>query len=194
MRNHGVGWRVDERGEMHVWLATARKEGRNWDWDSDIGHESAHAAFAPVPLFVQSASRDLDTVRFAETRSASDLTTDQLARMCYLLTELAVVAVRGEARPTETALPLGEPQELHAFLGLLKQAMPGAGFDRALDACERVGGVIAVEGSLEIFEIGAAALRALAASIRFVDEPNIEPVADQIFRIRGGYNRRAGSD
>src|SRR5512143_191504 len=122
MRNHGVGWRVDGRGGMHVWLATARKEGQDWDWDSDIGHESAHAAFAPVPLFVQSASRDLDTVRFAGTRSASKPTNDQLARMCYLMTELAVVAVRGETRPTETALPIGEPQELHAFLGLLKQA------------------------------------------------------------------------
>ena len=193
MRNHGVGWRVDGRGGMHVWLATARKEGQNWDWDSDIGHELAHAAFAPVPLFAQSASRDLDTVHFAETRSASELTTDQLARMCYLLTELAVVAVRGEARPTKTALPLGEPQELRAFLGLLKQAMPGAGFDHALDACERVGGVIADEGGSEIFEIGAAALRALAASIGFVDQPDIAPVADRIFPMRSGCNPEARS-
>ena len=113
--------------------------------------------------------------------------------MCYLLTELAVVAVRGEARPTETALPLGEPRELRAFLGLLKQVMPGAGFDRALDACERVGGVIAVEDGSEIFEIGAAALRAMAASIGFVDQPDIAPVADRIFRMRSGYNPQARS-
>lgn len=183
MRNHGVGWRLDEDGGMRVWLVTARKDGQDWDWDSDIGHESAHAAFAPVPLFTQSLGGDLDTIRFAETQNANDLSTHQLARMCYMFTELAVVSVRGEARPTATGLPLGEPEELHAFLGLLKQAMPGVGFDRALNACDRVGGVIAVEDGSAIFEIGAAALRTLAVSIGFVNEPDIARVADQIFPV-----------
>jgi hypothetical protein len=183
MRNHAVGWQLDEHGRMHVWLVTARKEGEDWDWDSDLGHESAHAAFAPVPLFVQALGRDLDLVCFADAREPNEMTADQLARMCYLFTELAVVSVRGEARPTATGLPLGDPRELHAFLRLLSQAMPSAGFDRALKACDRVGGVIAVEDGSAIFEIGAAALRALAASIGFVNEPDIARVAAQIFPI-----------
>jgi hypothetical protein len=72
----------------------------------------------------------------------------QLARMCYLYTELAVVAVRGETRATETHLPLAEADQLHQLLVLSDQILPGLGFDRALVACERVHGVINLnEGS-----------------------------------------------
>jgi hypothetical protein len=47
MQNHGVAWHRCEAGELKVWLATARKAHGDRNWDSDIGHESAHAAFAP---------------------------------------------------------------------------------------------------------------------------------------------------
>ncbi len=57
MRNHGVAWEQAENGEVRTWLATSRRPNSPWDWESDIGHESAHAAFAQVPLFVQSNPR-----------------------------------------------------------------------------------------------------------------------------------------
>jgi hypothetical protein len=76
---------------------------------------------------------------------------------------------------------LASPRELHAFLRLMSEAMRGAGFDRALEACGQVGGIISVEDGVAIFEIGAAALRALGSTIRFVDKPDITQVAAQIF-------------
>lgn len=183
LRNHGVGWRLAASGECQVWLATARKEGRDWDWDSDIGHESAHAAFAPVPLFAQSIGSELDAVRFTTARSAEALDAEQLSRMCYLFTELAVVAVRGEQRDTDSGLPLPDSDELHAFLKLAHDIMPRVGFGRALAAFEQVGGRVDVLGGPAIYEIGAAALRALDRTVEHVAVPDVTQVAHRIFDL-----------
>src|SRR5262249_2394848 len=134
MRNHGVAWRLDDIGRCRVWLVTARKPGEEWDWDSDIGHESAHASFAPVPLFAESLGQELENARLAASHGPEDLSFSQLAAICYALTELAVVAVRGEDRPTRTRLPVGEPAELYQLLKLSIGLFPQMGFDRAYAA------------------------------------------------------------
>jgi len=134
MRNHGVAWRSGESGEPDVWLVTARKLGQDWDWDSDIGHESAHAAFAPVPLFVQPHQLDITKTNLAYVSRAADLEPSHVARMCYLFSEIGVVAVRDESRPTRTRLPVEDPSELESLYGLADELLPGAGFDVRVDA------------------------------------------------------------
>jgi hypothetical protein len=161
MLNHGVAWRKTPKNHHQIWLATARKEGHDWDWDSDIGHESAHSSFAPIPLFAQALLRTeitpLDTLS-----SIQDLNPSHLARMSYIYSEIAVVAMRGEERNTETGLPVVErPDQLYAFLEFSHQLMPDFGFDRALTACKRVSGQIDVKDSIEIFVLAAPVMRVL---------------------------------
>jgi hypothetical protein len=162
MPNHGVAWRKTSPGRHQVWLATARKPEENWDWDSDIGHESAHASFAPIPLFAQSAHLDPKTTYLADIDDAQNLTPAHLARMCYTYAEIAVVALRGEQRLSETGLPVLEsPDELYAFLELSNQLMPDLGFDRALEVSKQLDGKFDVVNRLEIFKIGAPIIRVL---------------------------------
>lgn len=182
MPNHGVGWRRGGDGAIRTWLATAPKTGCAWDSDSDFGHESAHAAFAPIPLFAQGMHHRLEAIRFSHLRLASDVEDDQLARMGYLLTELSVVAVRGERRATETGLPIGEPDELHAFLWLADELMPGLGFATAASAYEGVGGVVNLDAP-EAFFIGAAALRAVSRIAAVVATPHVAEVAHRVFNL-----------
>lgn len=159
MLNHGVAWTRSDDGSLKVWLATARKEGQDWNWDSDIGHESAHSAFAQVPLFAQGVQLDSDCAKFSALHSVKDLDSGHLARMAYMYSEIAVVAIRGESRPTETGLPVAERSELVALLKLSHELMPSAGFQRALDACYHTNGFIDVNHGNEIFEMAAPVMR-----------------------------------
>lgn len=161
MPNHGVAWIKTSAGDCQVWLATARKVAHDWDWDSDIGHESAHSSFAPVPLFVQALHINSETMLLDNVSSFQDLNASHLARMSYIYSEIAVIAMRGEQRNTKTGLPVVErPEELYAFLELSHQLMSDLGFNRALTACQRANGQIDINSD-EIFEIGAAVMRVL---------------------------------
>jgi hypothetical protein len=163
MPNHGVAWRKTSADEYQVWLATARKVAHDWDWDSDIGHESAHSSFAPIPLFVQALHLNSETTFLDSVNSFQNLNASHLVRMSYTYSEIAVVAMRGEQRNTKTGLPVVErPEELYAFLELSHQLMPHLGFDQALTACQRANGQIDVNDSVEIFEIGAPVMRVLS--------------------------------
>ena len=162
MPNHGVAWRKTQGGDCQIWLATARKKGQDWDWDSDIGHESAHSSFAPIPLFAQALHLDSEITSLNTVKNIQELSANHLARMIYTYSEVAVIAVRGEQRETETGLPVVErPEELYAFLDLSHQLMPDLGFNRALSACQRISGRIDVIDSVEIFKIGAPVMRVL---------------------------------
>lgn len=160
--NHGVAWRKTSAEDCQIWLATARKEGQDWDWDSDIGHESAHSSFAPVPLFAQALHVNPEITSLDTVKNIQSLSTNHLARMSYTYSEIAVIAMRGEQRNTKTGLPVVEqPEELYAFLELSHQLMPHLGFDQALTACQRANGQIDVNDSVEIFELGAPVMRVL---------------------------------
>jgi hypothetical protein len=97
----------------------------------------------------------------------------QIARMIYLYSELAVVAVRGEPRTTHTGLPVEGVAELMQLLALSHRIFPSLGFDRALARCEQSNGVIDVNHGTAIFEITAPILRLLPSlqSILTDDQP-----------------------
>ena len=160
MRNHGVAWERSENG-LKVWLATTRKEDEDWDWDSDIGHESGHAAFAPVPLFVQSANLLKGMLHVDGLTSSKDLQPKHIARITYAYSELAVIAIRGESRSTETGTPLGQREELLTLLKLSHDLMPMLGFDRAISVYEGTMGYVDVKNDTEIYEIVAPMLRVI---------------------------------
>jgi len=179
MQNHGIAWRRgNQNGDYKLWLVTARKEGQPWDWDSDIGHESAHAAFAQIPLYVQPDQKTASFYDLARVKQVDELSVLHLARMSYMYMEMAVIAMRGEHRHTESGLPLAERiDELYAFLNLSNELMPQLGFDRALAAYERVEGVLDYDSGSEIFEIGAPAMRVvphLSRRLNTVDVPSSE--------------------
>lgn len=157
MVNHGVAWDESLDGSRRMWLVTARKRGQSWDWDSDIGHESAHAAFAPVPLFTQTAhaSSDLACVRTGNK---------EVGGLGYPYSELAVVSVRGEPRPTPTGFPVVETaDQLSDFLELSHRLAPGLGFDRALRAADRVAFEFDLTGGDEVLEVAAPIPRLMPA-------------------------------
>lgn len=161
-RHHGVAWRFSgEKPDIKVWLATSRKEGCVWDLDSDIGHESAHAAFAPVPLFAQGTQLNADVVNFSGVCRVEDLNADQFARLAYLFSELAVVAIRGEQRHTQTGLPVPEPNELLALLELSQELMPSFGFSRALSSFKYLRFPIDVRNDARIMDLAAPVMRFL---------------------------------
>lgn len=170
MPNHGVAWRKTPANDCQIWLATARKKGQDWDWDSDIGHESAHSSFAPVPLFAQALHLNPEITSLDTVKNLQELSANHLARMSYTYSEIAVIAMRGEQRDTETGLPVVErPEELYAFLDLSHQLMPDLEFDRALAASQRVSGRIDVNDSVEIFELGAQVMRVLPRISRLIN-------------------------
>jgi hypothetical protein len=163
MRNHGVAWQKTHSGAYSTSLTTSRKASQDWDWDSDVGHESAHAAFSPVPLFTLPSEEMVPANLLSGATSARALRPKQLAWICYLCCELAVVSMRGERRETESGLPATEGNDHYpALLSLCDELMPGIGFGRALKAFNRVGGVINCNTGDEILEIGAPAIRAVA--------------------------------
>ncbi|MDJ0618375.1 MAG: hypothetical protein QNJ63_16790 [Calothrix sp. MO_192.B10] len=174
MPNHGVAWRKTSTSDCQIWLATARKEGIDWDWDSDIGHESAHSSFAPVPLFAQALHLNPEMTSLDRVNNVQALSSNQLARMTYTYSEIAVIAMRGEQRDTETGLPVVErPEELYAFLEFSHELMPDLGFDRALAACQHVSGQIDVNDSAEIFALGAPVMRVLPRISRVINHFSI---------------------
>jgi hypothetical protein len=136
MRNHGVAWVRSNTG-VRVWLATAPKPGGEWDLQTDIGHESAHAAFAPVPLFVGGESAMGLNVTLDEVEGAAQMTPDHFARITYQMMETMVLVIRGEERDTKTKLAIPEWRELVAMVTLLEELVPGVGFDRAIEAAKR---------------------------------------------------------
>ena len=74
--------------------------------DSDIGHESAHAAFAPVPLYIQTADLTSTLLHVESLKHRREIKPGHLARMIYAYSELAVITVRGEPRSTATGTPV----------------------------------------------------------------------------------------
>jgi hypothetical protein len=171
MRNHGVAWEImEDVAEVRTWLATSPRENSPWDWESDIGHESAHAAFAHVPLFVQSSPVIPENL-LAELQSADDLTPLHIAQIIYLWSELAVVAIRGEARPTATGLPVSNPTELEALLHWSAFVTGDESFEQATSVCASVNGIVDVNQGDEIFLITAPVLRAVPRVTEFVNDP-----------------------
>lgn len=160
MPNHGVAW-WHANDDFNVWLTTARKENSEWDWESDIGHESAHAAFAPVPLYIQTADLTSTLLHVESLKRTREIKPGHLARMIYAYSEMAVITVRGEGRSTDTGTPVLRKQELVALLKLSHELMPDKGFDRALEVYDGTSGWIDVENGTEIFEIAAPMIRVI---------------------------------
>jgi len=169
MRNHGVAWAHSNHGGTRVWLATARREGEDWDWDSDIGHESAHAAFAQVPLFTQVLADAIDKSSLSRVNDIRRMSPANIARMTYFYSEIAVVAIRGENRQTPSGLPVAEIQELGRLLELSNELSPEFGFQEALTAYMRCHDSIDVSNSLKIYEIATPIIRAIPRLTRFVN-------------------------
>jgi hypothetical protein len=169
MRNHGVAWEASSRGEVHTWLATSPRENSPWDWESDIGHESAHAAFAHVPLFVQSSPVIPENL-LSTLESTDDLTPLHIAQIIYLWSELAVVAVRGEARPTATGLPVSSHAEFEALLHWSAFVTGDESFKQAASVCASVNGIVDVNRGDEIFLMTAPILRAVPRVTEFVND------------------------
>ena len=164
MRNHGVTWQTNEN-KFNMWLVTSRKENDEWDWDSDLGHESGHACFAPIPLFVQSLHlQQGESAQLINVGSINELTSEHIARICYIITEITVIAVRGERRETISGLPVAEnPEEFRAFLHFSELLMPGMGFKNALIKYNELkSSFIDVNNDNIIFYVGAACLRGLS--------------------------------
>ena len=90
MRNHGVAWEVVV-GSREVWLATARRVNEDWDPVSDFGHESTHASFAPVPLFVQGDK--ISNFSLAAIAADSELSAENSAVLIYWLSELVLAII-----------------------------------------------------------------------------------------------------
>lgn len=186
MRNHGVAWERSDN-KLHVCLATTRKEGQDWDWDSDIGHESGHAAFAPVPLYVQSANLLKGSLHVDGLTSSKDLQPKHIARITYAYSEMAVVALRAESRSTETGTPLGQREELLALLKFSNDLMPNLGFDRALSAYERTSGYIDVKNDAEIYQIVIPMLRVIP-HLRRIIKSFTAPTVDEFRDLVGQLN------
>jgi hypothetical protein len=173
MKNHGTAWKRIGEARYLMWLVSARKEASDWDWDSDVGHESAHAAFAPIPLFLQRVHSATSSF-LTSVATAEDLQPGHLARLAYMCTEISVIAVRGEKRDTETGLPVAESKdELFAFLRLSNELMPGFGFDKALAGFEHANGFVDVAESDAIFEIGGAAMRVVRHLSKLISSRSI---------------------
>ena len=168
MRNHGVAWR--RAGDVtETWLLTARKSNRGWDMGCDVGHESAHAAFAPVPLFVDSGVMRDESSSLVDVDAVADLEPEHIIRMLYFYSEIAVVAIRGEGRSTNTGLPIDDPEELNRLVSISDELFPGFGFERALAACARFDNYFDPQQSDSIFKLAAPILRVLPKVNQFVD-------------------------
>lgn len=170
MTNHGVAWHSDRNGHTHPLLVTARKPGALWDYGSDFGHESGHAAFSPVPLFLQSPHVSGNDWHLTGIRDVKSLQPGHIARLMYTYCEWAVIAVRGEQRNTPTGLPVTEhADEAVALLEVSHKIMPNMGFDRALGTLERHHGKIDPQHP-DIWSIGAASLECTPLIHAFIDK------------------------
>jgi hypothetical protein len=135
VHNHAVSWQTYPTGNKQVWLTTARSEGSDWNWDSDIGHELFHASFAPIPLFAQSS---LKVTKDSKNYNAEFVEPQILAKMTYLYGEIAVLTLRSEEREHPLGLAVIENyEELIDCLKLSHCLMPQFGFDKAISYCEK---------------------------------------------------------
>lgn len=160
MPNHGVAWRQDDKGAMNPVLVTARKANAAWDFSADFGHESGHAAFSPVPLFLQSPHVSGTDWKLDAISSPSEIQQGHIARLMYIHCEWAVIAARGEQRPTKTGLPVTEtPEEAYAALKLSHDIAPMLGFDQAHAALERQNGFINPANDSAIWALGQASIQ-----------------------------------
>ena len=129
--NHGVAWWKASDGCLCNVLITARAPDRDWDWDSDIGHEATHAAIAPIPIFTQNierAARRSFLSRCAE-EVPLNLSKAQMSRIFYMASELVVTSIRSEQRFTSTGLPeFVDVNELRSFFSILNTFAPDLGF------------------------------------------------------------------
>ena len=179
MQNHGVAWERAADGSVRTWLATSPRKGQDWDWESDIGHESAHAAFAQVPFFVQ-VNPSIPPDALSTVVDANDLSPLQVAQMIYLYSEIVVVAIRGESRSTATGLPVASPSELEALLRFSAALTNSSAFDRAINICSRRHGKIDVTQGDDIFEIAAPMMRLIPSLTQFTNEAH--PPSLQLFK------------
>jgi hypothetical protein len=159
--NHGLVWKRGNKGVYSTWLATAIRPDGQWKMSADIGHESAHASFSPVPFFrLQSDAFDANSDLRSDERP-EDLRKEQLANFLFMASELAVVTVRGEGEDAVTGIPaLVFDKYFPDFLAIGHKLLPTFGFDRALEMFSKYDGTVA---SIEdvFFEIGAPAIRTI---------------------------------
>jgi hypothetical protein len=128
VRNHGVAWEMKDN-DIDVSMVTSRTRGRGTDWSdsADFGHEGTHAAFAPVPLYIQS-----DHILLSLAGSnADDLEGHEVASLIYWLTEMVVAVLHEEKRDTETGLPIPTFEDLERFFELWDAIAPGMGFQES---------------------------------------------------------------
>jgi hypothetical protein len=185
MQNHGVAWHWKSPQHLDVWLATSRKPHSEWDWNSDIGHESAHAGFAHVPLFLQALSRAIDDSHLASVKDTHDLMPGHLARIMYFYSELAVVALRGEPRATPTGLPVVDPGEMAALLQLSQELAPEVGFAQSLNMFLKTNGYIDVNHGTGIYEIVCPIIKVLPKLTRFTnmgEPPDLDTFRDAMLQ------------
>ncbi len=187
MRNHGVAWFRDSEGTRTTRLITARKPGREWDWDSDIGHESAHAAFSPIPLFVQGDHTLGERFSLEPIRSPDELSPCHIARILYLFVEIPVLVLRGERRDNDSGMPTDSWAELIQLFRLSHQLMPESGFDRALAA------VIRAQGrgfwGNDLFDMAAVVMRVTPLIEELLETESIPTLS--WFERSSSYTKRA---
>jgi hypothetical protein len=170
MQNHGVAWARDDAGNVRTWLATSRRKGSGWDWESDIGHESAHAAFAQVPFFVQSSPQIPNDV-LTHGSMQMDITPTQIAQIMYLYSEIAVVAMRGEPRATETGLPVALHSELEALLRVSAILSGDPTLEDAARISASVRGKFDVNDGEELFRVAGPIMRHIPYLTKFINDP-----------------------
>lgn len=178
--HHGIGWWTDQ-GIRRSGLITSHWENSTWNWDEDIGHEAAHAAFGPVPLFSQHYEEAGADRRLVAPNSRSvPLPEETIARVCYLVAEIVVVFLRGEQRFTGTGLPgLNDHDELSAFLDVADRLLPGARFGDVLPLIAIEGLPLSVWSGQAIRQLGASALYFAGHSASLANSP--EPPAESWF-------------
>jgi hypothetical protein len=164
MRNHGIAWRQTQCGTQ-TWIVTSHKEHATWDMDSDIGHESAHAGFAHLPLYTQLTATDLERSSLPGTTTLRTLTSAQAARAVYYMSELIVVAVRGERRSTPTGLPIASFEELLSFIRICSELAPWWNSNGILRSAE-MNQPIDVESDPEVFQLAGLLIRIFPALVR----------------------------
>lgn len=159
VRHHAVAWWREGDG-IRTTLLSGRAPGKSFDLDSDIGHESVHAAFSPVPLFSQTMEEQSRGVPFSEATLGA-LSYEERARLAYTLCEVGLAMLRGEPRPTPTGLiNIEEWDDARAFLRIAHDLMPAFGFGHALEMISGRTTAIGIDGPA-FFAIGISALRTM---------------------------------
>jgi hypothetical protein len=119
----------------------------------------------------------------ADVRNPSELRPEHLVRLLYFYSELAVVAIRGEARPTHTRLPIGDPEEVFRLAAISEELFPEFGFSEAKRACEHASAYFDPQESDAIFDLAAPVLRVLPRLNVFVNAlapPTLEELMDAV--------------